>query len=82
MRKGFTLIELLVVIAIIGIIASMIAIPISGARKKCKDQGGCDVSSTVKDAVKTMQTEFDDCKKLENTPQRDLPAKCLKYYTK
>lgn len=82
MKRGFTLIELLVVVAIIGIISTMIAIPISGARKKCKDSGDCNVSSTVKDVVKTIATEYDDCMKLDNVPQKDLPAKCLKYYTK
>lgn len=68
MKKGFTLIELLVVVAIIGLLSTVIAAAIMEGR--CKKAGNCPKAPT----------EEQECQAYKNYAQKDLPAKCLKYY--
>lgn len=39
------------------------------------------IGLTTGSGEKTPQEETEWCKKWENTPQRNIPARCLKYYT-
>ena len=73
MKRGFTLIELLVVIAIIGILSSVVIASYQTAKEKAKCAG---------DSSCLAKYEQTDCESYSNTIQIDLPARCLKYFTK
>ncbi len=88
LRRGFTLIELLVVIAIIGLLSTIIAAPITQARKKGRD--GKKVAD-IRQMVNALQQFADDNngqypiliddmkpKYLANTPPNALPESLAK----
>jgi type II secretion system protein G len=64
-QKGFTLIELLVVIAIIGLLASVVLVNLSGARKKARDAKG---ESDLRQIMTAFEMKYDD-----NSAYPDLP---------
>jgi prepilin-type N-terminal cleavage/methylation domain-containing protein len=55
-QKGFTLIELLVVSAIIGLLASVVLVSLSGARKKARDARG---QSDLRQIATAMEMYYD-----------------------
>jgi len=58
-KQGFTLVELLVTIAIIGILASIIVVNISGARKQARD-------AKRQSELKSIQTALEQYANLNN----------------
>ena len=73
--KGFTLIELLIVIAIIGILIGTIITKLTGACEK-----GC---GDIKPIVTKQEHERIKCEQIAMVRKvENLPAACVKYYTK
>jgi len=74
LKKSFTLIELLVVIAIIGILAAMIIVQISSARKKARD---VQRKSDMSQINKLVQIYYLDNSKFPYTPNPNPgPVNC------
>ena len=59
-RKGFTLVELLAVILIVGIIGSIVAYAIIGAKDKAEDNALAITESSVKKAARIYSNEVSE----------------------